>query len=82
MLNLDNVVMSYKLKLREVFKPGDNIADNLELINSDGFKIISKSDNAFKVKYPLYEYEYQTKYMKFKVFDDYGEWELRPININ
>jgi len=68
--------MDFKLKLRAVSKPGDDLWDIIpEAV------VTQNSDTVYKLQLALGEFQGQELLLQVDTFDDYGEWELRRPKI-
>ena len=75
-MNIDQILMDFKLRLRAVSKPGDDLWDIIpeEIINQN-------SDTVYKLQLVLGEFQGQELLLQVDTFDDCGEWELRRPKI-
>lgn len=77
--NFDNIIMDYKLKLRAISKPGNDLWEACEeLDNGSDMQLVSESkDGVYTFELILGIYQHQHIVKEFIAFDDYGEWEFR-----
>ena len=86
-LNLDSITMDFKLNLRSLSKPGEDLWELDELYDNEdaaGGWVLQSSDEEAKtytVSYPIAIIDTLPLLAYFKVFDDEGEWELELEEI-
>lgn len=86
-LDLDTEVMVFKLHLRSLSKPGEDLWELDELYDNndemEGWVLQSsgKEDNTYTVSYPIAIIDTLPILAYFKIFDDEGEWELELEEI-
>jgi len=76
-LDLDRIIMDYRLELRSKSKPGDNLWDVIEndVVSSDVLE--DGTDDNFIIAIPIASFGPKRINIEVSVVDDYcGEWEL------
>ena len=87
MLDLNNELMDFKLTLRAISKPGDNLWEVVPEEGINGF-VVSASDEDedgvscnFSVMYDIAMVGTSPLYIEYEAFDDAGEWEFKILQV-
>ncbi len=79
MTNFDDIIMQYKLKLRAVSKPGDDLWEKTEELSCKHICISSSKDDTYYFELILGTYQHKPLMKTLVAFDDHGEWEFKEM---
>lgn len=86
MLNIDSEIMDFKLRLRAISKPGDNLwkldepfSESIQIESSEKDK--DNNECCFQIRIAIAKLDHQKIYVTYEAFDDCGEWEFRKHSI-